>query len=610
MLGSSNKYLGLDIGSSGTKAVLLSMKGGTATVSACDSIDTRDEGILNEAELYHSISQWLSSHGWGACRATVSIPQFLATTLTRDYKSEANKDAVKAMVSFETNQAAGLSDEALVQDFHIFPKTLDRQTPVFIGICREQVVRDRLAALSLSGIKTGDISLSGVAVINAFLHFFPQAAASNSPVLILDLGKESSTAIIMAGGLPLFIGSLLFSGDKFDEAIKEKNTASTTGGKIVVNTGARDLSEVNLMEEIGHSPLLAAARILENEIQNVLESWRAQETEAMASEVIQDVYICGGVSRMKGLREWMEERLETKVTAFGPVFDGEMHPELTVAMGLACQSAGISSVPMSLLPEDLRLKRLREKNWPLLAIALVLVALTCAVGEAKWWHAMSKEMDAYNARNEELEECSSLIGRVKSAKDALFMYEAKMIPLIEAGNQSARLNNAISVMGTACGDMDWFVYLADDLSYKGTNKGNEANKKDSSRNDGGMFSSSTKQEIGDTGGQPEFPVRILPGDIPLSKGYIAAGYTPHLQSQSYELIRKLAAKLEDGKLFKGVDLLPEPERALREDIYQPWVSFLKGVKGQYKAFSFRMPFKEHNVRKPAIPEPKPKKGKK
>lgn len=595
MLGKSSPFLGLDIGASGTKAVVLSGKRTACKLIGCDVMDTRGEGILNDSELYASIQQWLATRKWNNLITAIALPQFLATTMTRDFPVS-NTRSLNDMVTYETRQVAGLSDEALVHDFQPLPPGLDRHNPVIIGISREQVARDRLNLFNSAHIRTDCLGLGGTAVINAFLNLFPDAAKNSDPVLILDLGHENSTAIVLAAGQPLFMGSLMFSGEKFDAACSGDGTGSQR--KV-------DVTEVDLMEESGRSPVLTAARLLESEIHAALETWRAQEEGPLAKAVISNVFICGGVCRMKGLDKWLEERLEAKVAIFGPSDGNNTRPELTLAYGLALQAAGAAAIPLSLLPEDVKLLQLRQRSWPLLAIALAIVTATAIGLEAAWFMHTGTVSAVLAAEDANLDECGQLITRIQAARETLDAHESRMLPIVEAGNQAAHLAEAIIALGNACGPKDWFVYLADENSYQLTRTQNKPKLPDPQQ---GMFANCTKADLGDSGGQPEFPLRIAAADITLTPGYIAAGYTPHLPSQPYEPVRAIAAKLEANNAFKNVDILPEAERVGREDIFRPWVAFLRKIPHQYKAFSFKLPFASPDIVKP--PKPPPKKGRK
>jgi hypothetical protein len=72
---------------------------------------------------------------------------------------------------------------------------------------------------------------------------------------------------------------------------------------------------------------------------------------------------------------------------------------------------------------------------------------------------------------------------------------------------------------------------------------------------------------------------------------IVAGYTPFVPIHTYEAVRRIVSRLDASEHYRGVDLLPDSERAGREDIFDPWIRFFRNMpRGRYKAFSLVLPF--------------------
>ena len=74
------RVVGLDIGAAAVKAVALSRQGKRVVLAACETLDIRAEGVLNEGELYASVAEWLERIGWADEKTSVGLPQYLATT--------------------------------------------------------------------------------------------------------------------------------------------------------------------------------------------------------------------------------------------------------------------------------------------------------------------------------------------------------------------------------------------------------------------------------------------------------------------------------------------------------------------------------------------------
>ncbi|HQC52041.1 MAG TPA: hypothetical protein PLE92_02835, partial [Lentisphaeria bacterium] len=81
MFSGRNHYLGLDIGASGPKALVLRRHGKGVDIAAAEKLDIAEEGILTEKELYQSVHDWLQSRGWAKLPLVLGTPQCLSTTL-------------------------------------------------------------------------------------------------------------------------------------------------------------------------------------------------------------------------------------------------------------------------------------------------------------------------------------------------------------------------------------------------------------------------------------------------------------------------------------------------------------------------------------------------
>lgn len=596
MLSGRNHYLGLDIGSSGPKALVLRRRGKVVDIAAAEKLDIAEEGILTEKELYQSVRDWLQSRGWAKLPLVLGTPQYLSTTLVSDFPA-ASSSALSAMVEHEARQLASLSDEAFVHDYQPLPAGCGRQQPVLIGLCREQTLRERLRLCAEAGLRHDGLAMTGLAMVNAYCWCHPEAACSPQPVLLLDLGKDNSTAVVFAGGQPLFIGSLLFNADRFQKAMAERSGASKYDEK-------PSPERVNLLDEAPNSALLVAARQLETEIHNALEHWRNQEQAEMATALIEQVYICGGGSQLGGLDAWLEDRLESRVEVFGPLVGGVRRPEFVVALGLALQAAGEAELSLSLLPADIAWRLQRQRRWPWLAAALALVVVVLVVLEASWWRRSSRNLAAHRVRIEQLSQCGNYINGIEQLQRRRRQLEAELLPVVITGNQARRATAAIAHLGRACADDDWFIYLADEASYHA--KRMSGSKLSAQRSTtppapapaAGMFGATAKPAVlSDRTAKDEFPALLSVFDFPCNHAYITAGYTPLQAEQPFEPIRNLVRKLNAGQEFHGVDQLSEQDRMGREDIFRPWIAFFKKFpKEEFKSFSFRLPLASPDVR--------------
>ena len=109
----NTRYLGLDVGASSAKAVVLDS---TGAICGSGVLDMRAEGILNDAEMYGSVAEWLANEKWKKCKIAAGLPQYMTTTLMRNYPEKLPVKAIRFQLQGEASQVAALSDEAMLQD--------------------------------------------------------------------------------------------------------------------------------------------------------------------------------------------------------------------------------------------------------------------------------------------------------------------------------------------------------------------------------------------------------------------------------------------------------------------------------------------------------------
>ncbi len=579
----TKKYIGLDIGSSGTKAVQICCRQGQPLQPVCRSLSNTDEGILNDSELYQGIGNWLQELGWQNCPACLGMPQFLASTLVADFPVV--KGAVLArMVNAETRQLAGISEEAFVSDFQPLKSAFGRQGPVLIGICREAAIQEKITAFSTNAQGHPEtVAMNGLAMANAFLELEKNSAASDKPVLLLDIGQETATACVLAAGQPLFVGTMLVAAERFNKALQSKQSWEVEG------EGMARWQNIRISEESPHSPLLEAARQLENEIHDVVEHWRSQERPELAETPIEQVFICGGGARIGGLAEWLQQRLEVTVTVFGPEKEGRIRPEFAVAFGLALQAAGKATIEIALLPPELAWRKRRQKRLPLLWLAMLLLFVPLMLWQFFAWQGYGRQLEQMRDHSTRLELCAKLLPELEAMQKKVQLHESQLLPVLVGVRAGRQLSTALQVMADACAEDDWFVYLADENSYLPAKQQSRLATAPAPA-PASLFAPAGRAAVGDSFLPPEFPNRRLPQSVDRLEVLISAGYTNFVPSQPYERMREMVRRLNESQSFIGVDILPESMRVGREDIFAPWIPFCKKIpRRQFKAFTFRMP---------------------
>ena len=597
------RAVGLDIGMSSTKRVVLTTQGKQVAVLLCDEFDTREEGILGESELYSSVAEWLNRSA-GACgEVFFGLPQFLATTQLSDFPPGVTT-GLEEMVAFQTRQLGGLSEESFIHDYQVLAPGFGRSNPVLMGICRESAVREKAEALTTAGVPLSDLFMNGIGVLACLFELHPEIRAETSPQLVLDLGATSTTVAVTAGGQILFVSSLLFGSDNYTNALSKHLGVDAKEAERVKR-------ESRLVVDDTGSPLYQVTRQLENELRSAIEDWRAQESGEIAEAMFSRVWLSGGGAQFAGLAEHLALVFDCPAQAFGPMdyASGSVLPAYATAFGLALQGLGRAAVSLSLGPRDIRWQTLRRHRFSYLVAAAACVTVLMALWMFGVFHRLSLEKSVLQREMAKLDRCEQLIPRVMGTMSAIKHYEKMVLPFVATGNRAGSFIRVLTDLTDACGENDWLVYVADEAVYQ-RGKGGENVAEQRDVGSGRPASTSAAPSlfrakpagIGDVATPDPFPYKTMVDDIEPVSSVIVAGYTLLLPEKPYEPVREIVRKLNDSPCYTDVDLLPEIERIGREDIFECWLAFFRQhPEKRYKAFSLRLPFTEPVIRASASP---------
>ena len=598
--------VGLDLGPSSAKVVQVVLRGKAVEVARTALFEARGEGLLDEAELYAGTASWLKEIGLAERDVNVGLPQHLATTQISDFPPNVTGDELREMVTFETVQLAGLSDEAFASDYQVLAPEYGRKNPVLIGMCRQSAVDERNAAFAEAGMRVRDIAMEGLAAANALFFLHPEAQAEKAPQVILDIGAETSSMLVLGSGQVLFVGALLFGAERFAKAAAQAELDGLSGAALTLDGPAE-------------SPLQAVYRQLESEIRNGLEHWRAGEKADIAGAALARLWLCGGGAGMAGLSARLSQGQGCPAAVFGPAGEnGQPDPRLAMALGLALQGLGQAAIPISLCPEVMRWSRLRRERFGYLLAASAIFLGLAVFFMIRHSHSLDRRSRDLGEQVANLRRCRDLIPKLEENYQLIQHHEKMLLPIVEKANRGGRFLKTIQALEQARGEGDWFIYLADEFSFE------EGKPKDEKTAEAAAATPRpTPQEL-------LFPGTIASldsseGVVPAStatvvtamsqmKSMVMAGHSPKTGGDFLGSVKAIRDKLNANPLFKGADILPKPERVGREEeIFQPWITYLRTlaerrITGPYVSYMFRLPFATLDVNKAPPPPPPPPKS--
>lgn len=129
--------------------------------------------------------------------------------------------------------------------------------------------------------------------------------------LIVDLGEQRTSFIIVKRGVPSFTSSIPFSSQSINDAISKGLNLDADGAeKIKISHG---------IESKDDNPVFNVVKpLLENLIQEIEKTLDFYAGMSKESSVIEKIILCGGGSNLKGLPAYLNERLNKSIELGNP----------------------------------------------------------------------------------------------------------------------------------------------------------------------------------------------------------------------------------------------------------------------------------------------------
>lgn len=588
--------VGLDIGTSSVKGVQLELKDNEITFKKYENLNLSDQGILNDSEFCHTISVWLEENNWKEIGICAAIPQYLTTVNVRDFPASANSEhLMSSMINYETQHLSGISEETFINDYHIMPPAFGRINPVLIGICKESVIDEKINILDDIHLNLIGLTIDSMAVANALFALHANLKKDPNPHLILEIGSDSTTGIIVAQGQILYISSLMGGTESFSKEIKNSESQ--------VSVDEEKNETLQIVRPFDPSSTQSGVDSVKNELENLLNLWQDQENSDLKDVSITKVWVCGGGSKIDGLAEFLHEDCKCPVESFGPQDpnNGKILPEMTVAYGLAVMGLEQGDIAISLCPEDIQWVNRRKKNFRFVAAASAFFVLSISLYLLGQYITLTITDHRNRSEMTRLSKCNSLIPQLEDTVENITHHQKMMIPFVVKGNSSNRFVAAFKEISKVTGPEHFFIYIADAETFQETGKLLAAGKvKNAAGLNSSFFNSEGKANL--VVDQTKYKIVDKMSEI---NAVVLIGYTLcATNKEHYEHLRKIQGKLDESSLFKKIDLLPEEQLEGRKDIFGKWEKdvvnnrqikpFLR--RKRFRAFGIRMPFADKNVK--------------
>jgi type IV pilus assembly protein PilM len=343
-LSRSKPLVGLDIGSSGIKAVELvkSKKGYQLTGFAYEPLgpdSVVDGAIMDEPAVAEGIKKtFLSGKFKPKGVATgVSGP---AVIVKRVVVPAATPNEVEASIQLDAEQYIPFEITEVNLDYQVVgPGTTSSDEAgmeVVLVAAKKEKIQNHTDVINRAGRIPEVVDIDAFALQNVFEANY--TVDKNATIALLNIGASLMNINITKGGMPLIIRDVSVGGNQYTDILQKELQLSFQEAEDL-KLGRSGGSEVEMVQ-----PLLESiTEMLVTEVQKTFEFFH----ETYPSETISKVLISGGTSHMLGLAERIQATFSCpaevlnpfKSITIGPKVDAakvtSLGPALAVAVGLA-----------------------------------------------------------------------------------------------------------------------------------------------------------------------------------------------------------------------------------------------------------------------------------
>ena len=268
---------------------------------------TMEDGrIVNEKDLAHTIKGQLKKNSVKAKEATITTSS--STIISRDVTIPVvAEDEMETVIRYEIEQYLPIKLDDYIIQFVVLDRITESDGPKFkVNVVAYPKVTarayyDLIGALDLTPFVL-DVNYNSLKKVSDLAG----VNNSGSTLAFIDMGATSINVTIFKQGKLDFTRIIKYGGDSIDYALSSKlniQTKAAEAEKIskgsLVNIGEYDELNSTLKETIDE---------ILGELERILQFYNNQAV----GNRIQKVIIYGGTSNIKGLQEYMEERIGVK----------------------------------------------------------------------------------------------------------------------------------------------------------------------------------------------------------------------------------------------------------------------------------------------------------
>ncbi len=339
-------YVGIDIGTSGIKAVQLGLDGQRPRLMTYGYIEQANDIVKNDAvasrdSVIAALKTLIHDAHVSTVKAVAALPSFTVFSSIISLPMMSKKE-LNSAVRWEAKKFVPMPIDELVLDWKLLrdnhdPAKTNAPAPknlrVLITAAPKTLVRRYIDIFKAAGLQITDLETEALALERSLIGTDP------APVMIVDIGAMATDIAVVVDGIPLINRSIDIGGNTMTKTIAQSlnidhDRAEQFKRDFGLSVSRSAVSQVPKTVEFIISSIV-------NEIRFVLNLYRSQ-----GAGPIQRIVLSGGSAFLLNLPNYLEKTLSIKTfigdpwarvvypTELKPALE-ELSPRFAVAIGLA-----------------------------------------------------------------------------------------------------------------------------------------------------------------------------------------------------------------------------------------------------------------------------------
>lgn len=422
-MSSKKEAWGIEVGAQAIKAMKLGRSGSGVALLDFDVmpfkqvLTTPDLNV--EEAIRVNLDALATKHEFDKSTVVVSVPGHMAfARFAKLPPIETSK--VKSIVAYEAQQQIPFPINEVEWDYQVFAQedAPDIEVGIF-AITKERVARF-LSNYRAVGLRVDTLTLSPVAVYNAFAHENAGGSGHGSGTVYLDIGT-TSTDIIVVEDETIWLRTLPLGGNHFTQALmKQFKISFAKAEKLKLEAGTSKYAK----------QIYQAMRGVFNDLVTEIQRSLGFYTSLNRDSELHRIVGVGSTWKLPGLQKYLKQNLQMQVIRPDGFTQLEVEARraaefssvavnMATAYGLALQGLGLGVVEANVLPQSVLRQRMWKAKQPWIVAAAACVAGAAVLGPVMQFLESQRYSIAWNAVQEDIATTVSEAQAIKSTYDSV-----------------------------------------------------------------------------------------------------------------------------------------------------------------------------------------------